>query len=53
MDMRELDRQAFKALEQVCPKCGDTLHPVISDGSCVGFDCLNCEEFYCYDNSIG
>ena len=52
MTMQELDRQALNALKPLCPKCGATLYPVIVDGAPVGFDCLDCEEFYSYDNIV-
>ena len=49
--MRELDRQVLKVLNTfLCPKCGATLSPIKVDGVVVGFDCLDCEEFYSYDN---
>jgi len=49
--MQELDRQVLKALNTfTCPKCGAKLYPYIVDGATVGFDCLDCEEFYNYDN---
>ena len=50
MEMQELDRQALNALQPVCPECGARLSPVIVDGAPVGFDCLDCEKFYLYDN---
>ena len=50
MDIRELDRRALKALEPNCPKCGAKLSPVIVNGEPTGFDCLDCEEFYTFDN---
>uniref|UniRef100_A0A6M3K4H3 Uncharacterized protein n=2 Tax=viral metagenome TaxID=1070528 RepID=A0A6M3K4H3_9ZZZZ len=51
MNMQDLDRQVLKALSTyTCPKCGATLIAVIVDGAPVGFDCIDCEEFYTYDN---
>ena len=51
MTMVDLDRQALKALNTyTCPKCGATLYPVIVNGAVTGFDCLDCEEFYSFDN---
>jgi len=51
MNMQDLDRQALKALcTYTCPKCGATLYAVIVDGKTVGFDCIDCKEFYSYDN---
>ena len=51
MNKQDLDRKGSRLLNAFnCPKCGAKLHPVIVNGEPVGFDCLDCKEFYSYGN---
>ena len=49
--MKDLDEKVIKIMvRHTCPKCGEFLDAVITDGVVVAFDCLNCHETYSFDN---